>query len=58
MKQVKKAYEEYKAKFSNRPPNEIDFGLGFNSALIWLKEKIDCGAKLNDIESAITKERQ
>lgn len=57
MKQVKKAYKEYRAKLSNRPPNEIDFGLGFSSALIWLKEKLDCGAGLEDIETCIDKER-
>jgi len=58
MKQVKIAYSEYKEKFPNRPLNEIDFGLGFSSSLIWLKEKIDCGATLKDVETAINKERE
>lgn len=58
MKQVKKAYGEYKAKMPNRPPDEIDFGLGFSSALIWLKEKLDCGVGLRDIKSFINEERQ
>lgn len=58
MKQVKIAYNEYRAKLPNRPPNEIDFGLGFNSALIWIKEKLDCGVGFEDIKSFIEKERQ
>ena len=38
MKQVKIAYKEYKEKFPNRPPDEIDFGLGFRAALRWIGE--------------------
>lgn len=33
MKQVKIAYAKCKAKMPNRPPDEIDFGLGFRMAL-------------------------
>ena len=36
MKQVKKTYKECKAKLPNRPPDEIDFGLGFRAALEWI----------------------
>ena len=35
MKEVKKAYREFKAKYPNSPLNEIDFGLGFKAALLW-----------------------
>ena len=38
MKQVKIAYSKYKKKLPNRPPDEIDFGLGFRAALKWLLE--------------------
>ena len=38
MKQVKIAYEKCKAKLPNRPPDEIDFGLGFRAALGWMRE--------------------
>ena len=33
MKQVKIAFEECKKKLPNRPPDKIDFGLGFEAAL-------------------------
>ncbi len=33
MKQVKIAYDKCKAKMPHRPPDEIDFGLGFQAAL-------------------------
>ena len=33
MKQVKKAYKKCRAKLPNRPPDEIDFGLGFRAGL-------------------------
>lgn len=35
MKEVKKVYEECKKRFPNRPPDEIDFGLGWKEALLW-----------------------
>ena len=37
MKQVKIAYSRCKKKIPNRPPDEIDFGLGFRSALRWIE---------------------
>ena len=36
MKQVKVAYAKCKKKLPNRPPDEIDFGLGFRAALGWV----------------------
>ena len=38
MKQVKIAYAKCKEKMPNRPPDEIDFGLGFRAGLRWLRE--------------------
>lgn len=38
MKQVKIAYEKCRKKMPKRPPDEIDFGLGFRAALGWLRE--------------------
>jgi hypothetical protein len=37
MKQCKILYEKCKKKLPNRPPDEIDFGLGFRAALGWLE---------------------
>ena len=36
MKQVKQAYKKCKEKLPNRPLDEIDFGLGFRAALVWV----------------------
>ena len=36
MKQVKMAYEKCKTKLPKRPPDEIDFGLGYQTALEWI----------------------
>ena len=41
MKQVKIAYEKCKAKMPHRPPDEIDFGLGFGASLIWVLEELE-----------------
>jgi hypothetical protein len=35
MEQAKIAYDKCKKKMPNRPPDEIDFGLGFRAALRW-----------------------
>jgi len=40
MKQVKKAYKGCKAKLPNRPPDEIDFGLGFRAGLEMIIEEV------------------
>lgn len=37
MKQVKIAYLKCKVKMPHRPPDEIDFGLGFRAALRWVE---------------------
>lgn len=58
MKQVKKAYEECQKKLPNRPPDEIDFGLGFGAALRWMKEKLNCEVQPGDVEYFIDKELQ
>ena len=39
MKQAKIAYDKCKAKMPNRPPDEIDFGLGYGAALRMLSEE-------------------
>ena len=39
MKQVKIAYEKCEAKMPKRPPDEIDFGLGFRAALGWIEKE-------------------
>lgn len=39
MKQVKKAYNKCKAKMPHRPPDEIDFGLGFQAGLLWMRSR-------------------
>lgn len=42
MKQSKIYYEKCRKKLPHRPPNEIDFGLGFRAALEWaLTHKAD-----------------
>lgn len=47
MKQVKILSEECKKKFPNRPPDEIDFGLGWRAAFKILLENTDgsCGVR-------------
>jgi len=48
MKQCKIIFERYKKNLSNRPPDEIDFSLGFRAALKWLqRENTDgsCGVR-------------
>ena len=40
MKQVKIAFNKCKMKMPNRPPDEIDFGLGFRAALEMLSAKL------------------
>lgn len=39
MKQVKIAYTKCKKELPNRPPNEIDFGLGFRAAFRQILDK-------------------
>lgn len=41
MKQVKIEFEKCKAKIPNRPPDEIDFGLGWRAALDWELEELE-----------------
>ncbi len=41
MKQVKIAYAKCKAKIPHRPPDEIDFELGFRAALLWTLKTAD-----------------
>jgi len=35
MKECKKQFQEYRKRFPNLPPDELDFGLGFRAALLW-----------------------
>lgn len=56
MKQVKILYKKCKKKLPNRPPNEIDFGLGFRAALRYVKSKLDCEIYPGDVEYFIDKE--
>ena len=41
MKQVKIAYDKCKKKLPSRPPDEIDFGLGFQAGLKMLSNKVE-----------------
>ena len=58
MKQVKIAYDKCKAKMPNRPPDEIDFGLGFRAGLDWIKSQSEVAKSLymipcNDIDEEL-----
>jgi len=53
MKQVKIAYKEFKAKYPNSPLNEIDFGLGFQAALRWIKKEAISLDERGDISRGI-----
>jgi hypothetical protein len=55
MKQVKIAFYECKKKIPHRPPDEIDFGLGFRAALKWflsMREQ-ELGDTLYDVEEEL-----
>ena len=52
MKQVKILYKKCKEKLPNRPPDEIDFGLGFRAALRWI---VSCDTDL-EADELIEKE--
>ena len=56
MKQVKILYEKCKKKMPSRPPDEIDFGLGFRAALRWLDKGEFYSHDGDEIQSAIKKE--
>ena len=53
MKQVKIAYEKCKAKIPHRPPDEIDFGLGFRAALGVVLEWLDYSTEHKEIADKI-----
>lgn len=58
MKQVKILFEKCKKKMPHRPPDEIDFGLGFRAASEWLLEvsrELEYG---DSVGSTIEKELQ
>ena len=56
IKQAKKEYNKYKEKFPNRPPNEIDFELGFKEALEWVTKELEVEEPLYMFEARIKKE--
>jgi hypothetical protein len=56
MKQVKIEYEKCKAKLPNRPPDEIDFGLGFRAALSIMYSWLDYSAPHEELKDKIEKE--
>lgn len=56
MKQVKILFEKCKKKLPNRPPDEIDFGLGFRAGLEWLYSKLDYSAEHEQIKDIIEAE--
>ena len=56
MKQVKIAYAKCKAKMSHRPPDEIDFRLGFRAALNWFYEKLDFSIEHEELKDILEKE--
>lgn len=41
MKQVQIEYEKCKKKMSHRPPDEIDFGLGFRAATRYFLDELE-----------------
>ena len=56
MKQVKIAYDKCKAKIPNRPPDEIDFGLGFRAALGVVLGLLDYSSEHKEIADKIHEE--
>ena len=60
MKQVKIEFEKCKKRMPNRPPDEIDFGLGFRAALKWVESQY-CTGDWDDgsaLQTAIKEELQ
>jgi len=58
MKQVKILYEKCRKKLPNRPPNKIDFGLGFRAALEWMLKGLDYSIEHKEIGDKIHEELQ
>ncbi len=62
MKQVTILYEKCKKKIPNRPPDEIDFGLGFRAALDWTlsgeMKYVDCWGQRRIDEERVEQELQ
>ena len=58
MKQVKIAYEECKKKLPNRPPDEIDFGLGFRAACSFMLEELEKEEPFEEYKTRINEELQ
>ena len=56
MKQVKIVYDECRKKMPNRPPDEIDFGLGFRAALGVVYGWLDYSTEHEEIKDKIEKE--
>lgn len=58
MKQVKIAYDKCKAKMPNRPPDEIDFGLGFRAAVRYFLSELEIAEPFENFEARIKEELQ
>jgi len=56
MEQVKIAFEECRKKLPNRPPDEIDFGLGFRAALRGILEELEVEESFEEFEARIKEE--
>ena len=56
MKQVKILFEKCRKKLPNRPPDEIDFGLGFRAALGMVASWLDYSSEHKEIEDKILNE--
>ncbi len=58
MKRVQIAYRMCKKRMPNRPPDEIDYGLGFRAALGWIAQKFGRKVPYVDIQAKIKEELQ
>ena len=56
MKQAKISYEKYKEKLPKRPPNEIDFGLGFQAAIKWILMELELEESFEIFHARIKRE--
>ena len=58
MKQVKILYKKCKAKLPNRPPDEIDFGLGWRAAARYFLAELEIEESFEVFHARIKEELQ
>ena len=56
MKQVKIAYDKCRAKLPNRPPDEIDFGLGWRAAASYFLQELEIEESYETFHARIKEE--